>query len=114
MQAVPFPLQPQFSTVSLIATSSSSALHNIISLHCRRNRALTPGDSPYVVVADSITIEETGCEMDILNTRSNVVLRAEVSTLEDSSFRLKIKEKSPLRPRYEVEGALASDPKLER
>lgn len=82
--------------------------------HCRRNRALTPGQSPYVVVADSVTIGDTGCEMDILNTGNNVLLRAEVSTLEDSMFRLKIKEKSPLRQRYEVEGALASDPKLER
>ena len=67
-----------------------------------------------MVVADSIAIGDTGCEMDILNTRDNVLLRAEVSTLEDSMFRLKIKEKSPLRQRYEVEGALASDPKLER
>lgn len=82
--------------------------------HCRRNRALTPGESPYTVVAESISIEDTGCQMDILNTRTNVLLRAEVSTLDDSMFRLKIKEKSPIRPRYEVEGALVSEPKLER
>ena len=82
-------------------------------MHCRRNRALTPGDSPYTVVADSIAIEDTGCQMDILNIRTNVLLRAEVSTLHDNMFRLKIKEKSPLRPRYEVEGALAADPKKE-
>lgn len=65
------------------------------------------------MVPESITIEDTGCQMDILNTRTNVVLRAEVSTLHDSMFRLKIKEKSPLRPRYEVEGSLVSDPKKE-
>ena len=52
--------------------------------------------------------------MDILNTRTNVLLRAEVSTLEDNMFRLKITEKSPMRPRYEVEGALSGEPKRER
>ena len=81
---------------------------------CRRNRAITPGESPYTVVADSISIEDTGCTMDILNTKNNVLLTAEVSTLEDSMFRLKIKEKAPLRPRYEVEGALVGEPKRER
>ena len=81
---------------------------------CRRNRAITPGESPYTVVADSVSIEDTGCTMDILNTRNNVLLTAEVSTLEDSMFRLKIKEKTPLRPRYEVEGALAAEPTRER
>lgn len=82
--------------------------------HYRRNRAITPGESPYTVVADSISIEDTGCTMDILNTKNNVLLTAEVSTLEDSMFRLKIKEKAPLRPRYEVEGALVGEPKRER
>ena len=82
--------------------------------HYRRNRAITPGESPYTMVADSISIEDTGCTMDILNTKNNVLLTAEVSTLEDSMFRLKIKEKAPLRPRYEVEGALVGEPKRER
>jgi hypothetical protein len=67
------------------------------------------------VVANNLSIEDTGCTMDILNTRNNVLLTAEVSTLEDSMFRLKVKEKTPLRPRYEVpEGALVSEPKRER
>ncbi|XP_064403614.1 neutral alpha-glucosidase AB-like [Halichondria panicea] len=80
---------------------------------CRRNRALPKGDSPYKVDPDSIEVQSTGCAMDIINTRSNVVLRGEISTLEGNMFRLKIDEKDGLRLRYQVEGALVGRPKLE-
>ena len=50
--------------------------------------------------------------MDILNTRNDVVLRAEVLTLDGNMFRLKIDEKEGLRQRYQVEGALIGEPKL--
>ena len=52
--------------------------------------------------------------MDVLNTRNNVMLKAEVYTLEGNMFRLKINEKEPIRERYEVEGALVGEPKLRR
>ena len=51
--------------------------------------------------------------MDVINTRNNVVLQAEVFTMEGNMFRLKINEKDGLRPRYEVEGALTGEPKLQ-
>ena len=63
----------------------------------------------------SISVQDAGCQMDILDSRANAgVLQAELFTLADNMFRLKIKEKNGLRPRYEVEGALVKEPKLER
>ena len=73
------------------------------------------GDSSYNVNPESLSIQNTGCHMDILNTGdSAVLLQAELLTLEENMFRLKIKEKNGLRPRYEVEGALIGEPKQER
>lgn len=51
--------------------------------------------------------------MDIIDTRTRKLLRAEIFTLDGNIFRMKIKEKNGLRPRYEVEGALVGDPKLQ-
>ncbi len=90
-----------------------SVIHFNDFLPGRRNRALPKGDSPYKVDPDSIEVQSTGCAMDIINTRSNVVLRGEISTLEGNMFRLKIDEKDGLRLRYQVEGALVGRPKLE-
>lgn len=64
---------------------------------------------------DSLSVQDHGCQMDILNTRANAgLLQAQLLTLEGNMFRLKIKEKNGLHPRYEVEGALVRDPELER
>lgn len=90
-----------------------ACLFNNNCVYCRRNRALPKGDTPYKVVPDSIVIQSTGCEMDIINSRNGVVLHGELSTLEGNMFRLKIDEKDGLRLRYQVEGALIGKPKLE-
>lgn len=55
--------------------------------------------------------------MDILNSRVNEGagdLRAELLTLKGNMFRLRIKEKSGLRERYQVEGALVGEPEMEK
>ena len=73
------------------------------------------GESVYSVDADSLSIQDHGCQMDIVNERwSAGLLQAEIFTLQENMFRLKIKEKNGLHPRYEVEGALVGEPKLER
>ena len=66
---------------------------------------------------DSLTTQESGCEMDIVNSRVKDGagdLHAELQALKGNMFRLRIKEKSGLRPRYEVEGALVQEPELEK
>ena len=49
--------------------------------------------------------------MDLESERASAKLRLEITTLEGNMFRVRIREKNPLRPRYEVEGALAGEPK---
>lgn len=73
------------------------------------------GESFYKVDAESLSIQNHGCQMDILDSRRNDgLLQAELFSLKGNMFRLKIKEKNDLYPRYEVEGALVGDPELER
>ena len=73
------------------------------------------GESSYKVDAESLSIQDHGCQMDIVHRQRNVgQLRAELFSLEGNMFRLKIKEKNDPHPRYEVEGALAGEPELEK
>lgn len=75
------------------------------------------GETPYKVDPDSLSTQESGCEMDILNSRVKKGagdLHAELQTIKDNMFRLRIREKSGLRPRYEVEGALVREPEVEK
>lgn len=84
-------------------------------MHYRRNRALPVGEKSYRVDPDSLSVQDHGCQMDLIPTRrSEGVLRAEFFTLEGNMFRLKVNEKSRLHPRHEVEGALIGEPKLQR
>lgn len=64
---------------------------------------------------DSLSVQDNGCQMDLIPTgRSEGVLRAEFYTLEGNMFRLKVNEKDGIYPRYEVEGVLVKEPKLQR
>ena len=75
------------------------------------------GETPYKVDPESLVAEESGCKMDILNPQVKEGagdLQAELQTLKGNMFRLRIKEKSGLRPRYEVEGALVGEPEVEK
>lgn len=74
------------------------------------------GKPRYRVDPDSLSVQDHGCQMDLINTRTPEgvgTLRAEIFTLDGNTFRLKVKEKDGLRPRYEVEGALVGEPKLQ-
>lgn len=64
---------------------------------------------------NSLSVQDAGCQMDVVDTRTSIgLLQAEILTLDGNMFRLRIKEKNGLHPRYEVEGALVGEPKLER
>ena len=80
----------------------------------RRNRALQPGNSPYEVDPGSVVMRETGCQMDVVNKRNGVVLKADITSLQGNMFRVRINERNLMRPRYEVEGVLVSEPNTER
>ena len=48
--------------------------------------------------------------MDLVNKKTGVKLQLEIDSLKGNAFRVRIREKDPLRPRYEVEGALTGEP----
>lgn len=68
----------------------------------------------YVVEPSSLMFEDSVCKMDLINQQSGVVLKAELYALDDNMFRVKVNEKNPLRPRYEVQGSLIGEPKLRK
>ncbi|XP_048585965.1 neutral alpha-glucosidase AB isoform X2 [Nematostella vectensis] len=79
---------------------------------CKRNRALQAGESPYVLVKESLSKTDSVIEATVLNTKTNVELHLSLSTLEKNTARFKINELKPIRPRYEVKDALKTEPKL--
>lgn len=60
----------------------------------------------YTVDPSSIIFENSVCKMDVVKADSGAVLTVELYALEDNTFRVKITEKSPMHPCYEVDGVL--------
>ena len=83
-------------------------------VHCRRNRALNPGESLYQVVVESLSLGADSSSFDVLNQESGVLFSVEVTPVRDNTARIRMREKAPIRPRYEVEGALIGEPEKER
>lgn len=75
---------------------------------------MSPGSTHYVVLPESLRIEDSGCKMDLFNKEKDVTLTAEIYSVNDNMFRLKIDEKNPIRQRYQVEGSLVGEPKLDK
>lgn len=69
---------------------------------CKRHRAVTPGQSPYVVLPETINIQTTAVNLQILNTANNVKLTLELSGLERNTARIKVNEAEPIKQRYEI------------
>ncbi|EDV29833.1 uncharacterized protein TRIADDRAFT_37096 [Trichoplax adhaerens] len=77
---------------------------------CKRNREISPNQSPYNVVDDSISIQGSKISFDIKNQANDALLAATVAVLRNGKARLRIKEKNPMYPRYEVEDILIKEP----
>lgn len=88
--------------------------HGVLPLFCRRNRALNPGESPYEVVVESLSLGADSSSFDVLNQENGVLFNVELTPVRDNTARIRMREKSPMRPRYEVEGALVDEPEKER
>ena len=80
----------------------------------RRNRALKPGKSLYHVIPETVVSNNSSVAMDLVNKQNNVLFTAKIQALKDNTIRIQINEKSPLRPRYEVQDALVGKPKTEK
>lgn len=81
---------------------------------CRRHRRLQPGISRYDVLIDTLKESEIGLSVDVFNNENSVVFTLELFPLEDSTFRIKFNEKTPLFPRFEEPYALLPDIKSAR
>lgn len=77
---------------------------------CRRNRRIEPGNSPYAVDLNSARLENGVLNINVLNTRTGILLKLELYALQNHMVRMKINEVSPLKPRYEVPDVLVEDP----
>ncbi|XP_049774510.1 neutral alpha-glucosidase AB [Schistocerca cancellata] len=81
---------------------------------CKRCRAVEPDKSVYVLHLNTLKIEDSVVSAEIQNTQNLVKFKFELFSLSDATFRMKINELSPLKPRYEVEHVLVGEPQLER
>lgn len=81
----------------------------------RRHRAMQSGASPYVVLMDTIKIQPTAMQVQIVNTVSKVPLLLQVTALKDNTARLKISDIDSIRPRYEIPvgDSLVGEPKTQ-
>ncbi|KAK3093332.1 hypothetical protein FSP39_014183 [Pinctada imbricata] len=80
---------------------------------CKRHRAMQSGQSPYVLLLDSLQVSPTSLSVQLLNTKNNVRLLLQLYGLERNTARVKINELEPLKPRYEIPvgDALVGEPK---
>lgn len=68
----------------------------------RRHRAVPSGQSPYVLLMDSLKIQRTNVQVQLLNTKNNVRLLLDLYGLQGNTARLKINELNPIKARYEI------------
>nr|ALX00045.1 neutral alpha-glucosidase ab-like protein [Melanoplus sanguinipes] len=81
---------------------------------CKRCRAVEPDKSVYILHLNTLRVEDSVVSAKIQNTQNLVEFKFELYALSGATFRMKINELSPLKPRYEVEHVLAGEPQLER
>lgn len=81
---------------------------------CRRCRAVQPGSSPYQLQLDTLQATASSVTAEILNSAMNVKFVFQLYSLSDNTFRMKINELSPLKPRHEVQHVLKGEPNYVR
>ncbi|KAI8369142.1 glycosyl hydrolases family 31-domain-containing protein [Choanephora cucurbitarum] len=86
---------------------------------CRRNRAYadeaTLASSPYTLITNSIQLLQNKLYAEVKNTETDILLTLELHLLQDATARVRINEKSPIKPRYDEHGqfTLVSEPVAE-
>ncbi|XP_061299721.1 neutral alpha-glucosidase AB isoform X2 [Pezoporus flaviventris] len=81
---------------------------------CRRQRGLSPGQSPYRALLESLQLGPDAARMQLINEATKVPLLLELWGLQGNMTRIRIKELNPLRPRFEVPDVLVAEPPVER
>jgi len=80
---------------------------------CKRSRAMQPGISPYQVDPSTQHISGARLEVLVTNTATGVKYKLELGGQVDSTFRLRMTEAYPLKPRFEVPLVLVTEPEQE-
>lgn len=70
---------------------------------------MKPGESPYTLLTDTVTVNDAGLVGDVINENNRIVFTLEIYPLKDSTVRIKINEKNPIKPRFEDPYALVKD-----
>ncbi|XP_033927555.1 neutral alpha-glucosidase AB isoform X2 [Melopsittacus undulatus] len=81
---------------------------------CRRQRGLSPGQSPYRALLESLQLGPDAARIQLINEATKVPLLLELWGLRGNMSRIRIKELNPLRPRFEVPDVLVAEPPVER
>ena len=77
---------------------------------CKRCRAVQPGASLYEVEPNTLHVSPTSLDTLVVNNKNGVKFKLSIIGLVDNTFRLKINEAYPLKPRFEVPLVLVSEP----
>ncbi|GLH04970.1 uncharacterized protein GBIM_10615, partial [Gryllus bimaculatus] len=80
---------------------------------CRRSRRVKPGQSPYQLHLNTLSVGSSSISAELVNYNNLAKFKFELSAIKEETFRMKISELSPIRPRYEVESALVGEPELD-
>ncbi|XP_034968102.2 neutral alpha-glucosidase C isoform X2 [Zootoca vivipara] len=76
----------------------------------RRQKRLCPGKSVYRALLDTVELSHSHVKFQIVSEECKEPLLVEISEIEGNIFRLKINEKVPFKPRYEVPDVLIKEP----
>ncbi|XP_053239547.1 neutral alpha-glucosidase C isoform X1 [Podarcis raffonei] len=76
----------------------------------RRQKRLCPGKSLYRALLDTVELSHSHVKFQIVSEECKEPLLVEISEIEGNIFRLKINEKVPFKPRYEVPDVLIKEP----
>lgn len=81
---------------------------------CRRCRKLEPKKTPYELLLNTASHNESILSIDLFNKDTGIFYVVRFTALKDNTFRLHINERNPLHPRYEVEYSLQDNPQLSK
>lgn len=79
----------------------------------RRHRAIKPGESPYIILTDTLTKTDEGVFVDVLNEKNRVFFTLGLYPLKDNTLRIKFNEKNPIYARFEEPYALIGNSQIE-
>ncbi|XP_014253247.1 neutral alpha-glucosidase AB [Cimex lectularius] len=79
---------------------------------CRRCRNVEKGKSPYELDLSTLSITNSGLQVQLINTENLVKFILKVTPLEDSTLRIQVEEETPLRQRFVPPLVLDGDPVL--